>query len=918
MAAGRYDSIKVEIEFNPALGVFTDVTQYVDMINGVRVQFGRASEFEEISSGTLNLALWNDSGHFSPDNPLSMYFPNVVEGRRIRVIVTKGATTSTRFFGRVSSWDPIFGSGDPSQATVGVTAVDCFALLARRVFKCDFTERWLATARTDAVDMWPMDDASSDGGLLTNPTSFNNAGSTVQPYTGTVVYPKNGEGSITMEEPDGIVLDGSVATTAANGLGPVMVFRGRNTEVKAIVLSFRTAEVYDGNEKWIASGHNSEGTTLWSIRVRDDAGASSIFLVDAAETTFYYLYSQFAPAGASQGDDQWFTFQISSDATDTEAYLVRSFNQSTRTFWGSIALSSIDIRNTKFVVLGGKMNPLSRSGTQRLCTTAKYGTLIMSNNKFTSGYMHLGYVGVNQVEPAQTRLADLTTYANFQSSSIFGGVQNPNVILKRLTGRTADECVNELARTMGGAIYPRYIGANDKWLTCRTSDGIRNITVDMTVDAEADLDASNGIPLARETASRPTRVTATWPAGQTTLIGDESQYRLDETVDTTAATEALALSVGSATLNRSTSTRIKSLRLDLVTATNDLYTAAMAMRPGSRLRLTSLPTTLLGLTYVDSYVQGWTETWTVDGAVFEFDLSPADAPVEGVFDDDEYGRFSADDQIQLAYPLTSVATNPVVQPINYNQAVFTTDTGAYPMDVDLLGERVTVSGQATFTRTNRCTNPSFETNTTGWGSSAGYTAATYATSTTFKLFGSQSLLVTWGNVSAAASIAAFTFTGLTVGNRYDFSIYAYVPGAFAGGVLNSPDVRVVEANGAGTSVTYAQQTTAGVRDGWVRLSMSLLASATSHTFGVVNDAAATTGQRVYLDGCLMENTSRGSGLYFDGSVNAGTWTGTAHASTSSRTAQELTITARGVAPTLARAHQPGENVDVWHAAAFAF
>jgi hypothetical protein len=100
--------------------------------------------------------------------------------------------------------------------------------------------------------------------------------------------------------------------------------------------------------------------------------------------------------------------------------------------------------------------------------------------------------------------------------------------------------------------------------------------------------------------------------------------------------------------------------------------------------------------------------------------------------------------------------------------------------------------------------------------------------------------------------------------------------------------------------------------------MSLTASATSHTFGVVNDAAATTGQRVHLDAALMEQASAGAGLFFDGATNGGTWTGTAHASTSTVACQTLTLSARGVAPTVARAHQAGEQVDVWHAAAFGF
>lgn len=915
MAAGLYDSIKVEVEFNPALGVFTDLTAYVDMVEGVKVEFGRASEFEEISAGTFTCTLWNDTGSFTPDNPLSTYWPNVVEGRRVRCIVTKGATTSTRFFGRISAWEPTFGSGEPNDATVTVTAVDCFALLARRIYKCDYTERWEASARSYGIDFWPLDDKDSEGEGIANPTTFNNSTGGEPGY---VQYAKGGVGSVTMEDPDGVILDGSVSLEAVGGKGPVVVFETSHAgSVQAIVVPFRTAEVYDGNVKWIASGRDVSGDIIWSLRVDNNAGQTDLNLYDGNNVLVATAYGNFAPVGGTVGDDQWYTFQITTDATDTDIWMIRAFDQVTIGFV-SVSLATLSIANTKYVVLGGRYNPLVRSGNQISCLTAKYGAVAISDNKFFTGYLHVGFMAVNQVEPAFTRFSsDLATYAGFGTSSVTGS-SNPDVMLKRLTGRPADECVNELARTIGGVAYPRYDLIDDLRLRLKRPDAMRLSTVALTVDNEADLDASNGLPIARDTASKPTRVTATWPAGQVTYVGDETRERLEESVDTTAATQAQALSVATARANRSITTRIKQLRLDLVTAANDLYSSTLALTLGDRVRLTNLPTTMLGLTYVDSYVQGWTETWTVDGAVFDFDLSPADSPVEGIFDDDEYGRFAADGTLALAYPLSSSATNPVVQPLEVGVPVFSTSAGAYPVDVDLLGERVTVSTTpSNTTRTNLCTNPSFQTSTTGWGTAGGYTAATYGTDTTRYLFGSQALLVTWGNVAADASIAAFAFSGLTVSQRYQFSVYAYVPGALSGGVTGSPDVRVLVTSG-GTSITYDQQTTGGVRDGWVRLSMAFTASATSHTLGVVNDDAATAGQRVWLDGALMEATSAGAGLYFDGATNGGAWSGTAHASTSTVTCQTLTLSDRGVAPTVARAHTAGEDVDVWHAAAFAY
>lgn len=175
-------------------------------------------------------------------------------------------------------------------------------------------------------------------------------------------------------------------------------------------------------------------------------------------------------------------------------------------------------------------------------------------------------------------------------------------------------------------------------------------------------------------------------------------------------------------------------------------------------------------------------------------------------------------------------------------------------------ERQAVAGSA---RTNHVTNPSFETNATGWTGFGG----SVAQSGTYSKYGSSSLKLT--SSSATEASAYYSLTGLTVGVTYAASIWVYAPIATSGAIY-------ITCQGVGASV-------AG-RDGWVKATHTFTATATSETLSLWIDGdhagsvVDVTGQVVYLDGVVATEFPF-DGDYFDGD-NLGTWTGTAHASKS--------------------------------------
>ena len=193
-------------------------------------------------------------------------------------------------------------------------------------------------------------------------------------------------------------------------------------------------------------------------------------------------------------------------------------------------------------------------------------------------------------------------------------------------------------------------------------------------------------------------------------------------------------------------------------------------------------------------------------------------------------------------------------------------------------------------RRNYATNPSFETNASGWVSVG---TSSVNRSTTRAWVGSSSGLVTLGAGPAPGQGASHTVTGLAVGETYTASAYVWVPSASIGANL------ALFIFGVAFGVSSAVATP----DTWVRISVTWTATSSSHTVALLNGATSTAGQTAYIDGLLVEKAAT-AGAYFDGATTDSgdtstlgstiyDWTGTAHASQSvqSLVIQAYTITA---------------------------
>jgi hypothetical protein len=186
------------------------------------------------------------------------------------------------------------------------------------------------------------------------------------------------------------------------------------------------------------------------------------------------------------------------------------------------------------------------------------------------------------------------------------------------------------------------------------------------------------------------------------------------------------------------------------------------------------------------------------------------------------------------------------------------------------------------TTTNLCTNPSAETGTTNLVAVG--TGTTVTQITTDAKFGSACIEVAAADVvGGGVRINSTNRITVTAGTTYTFSLYLKRISSGANTVTIG-----VQYFDAAVNPLAATTTTAALTTDWARCMLSG-AAPTGATSCYLYVARSTSGAHTYrVDGMLFEAAASASG-YADGSMPGCTWSGTGHASTSTRgTASYLT------------------------------
>ena len=106
---------------------YTDLEADVLSINITR---GRSRELEEFNSGICTIVLDNSAGKYDPNNLNSIYYPNIVPGKLLRIKITDPTTSTNHYLfeGNIRQWDVSYSFPNMSKCTI--RAVDALTPLA--------------------------------------------------------------------------------------------------------------------------------------------------------------------------------------------------------------------------------------------------------------------------------------------------------------------------------------------------------------------------------------------------------------------------------------------------------------------------------------------------------------------------------------------------------------------------------------------------------------------------------------------------------------------------------------------------------------------------------------------------------------------------------------------------------------------
>jgi len=644
MATGLPDSTTIEIEFTDS--VWTDVTSLVNVGAGsITRKVGRSTQLDTISAGSLSFTLDNPAGTFTPDNPLSTYYPNVVEGKRVRWKVTEASVTYTRFTGYITQWVPDIDGA--SASVVNVNATDALGHLStRQVWGLPETE-----IRYDSPLVYYTLDHPGD---LTTDPFYSAVGGASLRYQKTPV-----DGSLNLNNGVGAPYDPYTCPTWTRGpfgSNPYLyadnVLQNDLTNYTVELLVTPVAGTYSGgNYTLLEFGvFIITYSTITGVNIDVTNGA-----VNSLST-------------------------LSVDLLDGDQHLI------TFTSGGGSSYLYID--------------GVSYDSSTSFPTIPKKSRLVVG--QYYDG--EISHVGVYPAvwgasQPNQHAIAvdayygetikvSLDAVARWSGVSItHEGAGSPQLVdAIDTTDKKALDALALLSSGDGGVLYD-----NGSGLYARIGSQLKSSTVELSLDVEADLNGS--VTLTRSITEDTAGATVSSYSQSATYVDAEQAAAIGTYASADAPNlaltelEAIASNIVAVANNKRLSAGQASF--DLANANTDKYADTLTLKIGDRVRLTNLISTQFGRTYLDTYVQGWSESLNAAGYVFTFDLDAADVPSEAKLDDATYGRFAVGDGLLT---LTStIADSAVSISVTSTGLPLTVLAGSYPLDLDLNGERITVA-----------------------------------------------------------------------------------------------------------------------------------------------------------------------------------------------------------------------------------
>jgi hypothetical protein len=568
----------------------------------VSVRAGRTTEFDDVGPSTCTLILRNDDGRFTPDSAGSPYYPDVIEGRRIRVTVTESAVDYPLFTGSILSWEPNYAGGMLSNGTVTVTANDALATLALHTFDSRWVEETRALARTAATwaDVYVLKgDASTAAwdNIGVSPRAADYGTAILVPATAAV-------GEVSYGTPASLVLEASAEFKPSTEVGTVVtVTPAAAPEAVSFWLQVPTGTLPTSTDYVLQV--RAGGTEVVSIRLVNSGGTCNLTAVGTL--------GLIGTLASGVADAAWRLISITQSGSDIAV-------TSTTTAGAVTALTGagLDLTTCTRMLLGAEIDDgapnLAASMLVAGLSVAGDATVVPSYLRALPGqtYLHTALYS-----SFQTYVPEVTTWATT-------GGEVRTIGEPTWAGQTALSVLQTIARTINGVAYVDGSGN----VTLAAADIVRPGVSAASLDIELDLDATAAMPtLRRASDSRPTRVTIGYAGGTTTLVDAAAeanlQPRREVKLETCAVDVAGATFAGSYVLLAANGLRITQVAVDLTTSVTNLWATFLGLYPTQRITISGFDAALIGEATKVVFVQGWQVALDHESLVYTLDCSPA-------------------------------------------------------------------------------------------------------------------------------------------------------------------------------------------------------------------------------------------------------------------------------------------------------
>ena len=693
------DEVTAEIEFTP--GVWTDVTGDVQVNVDVTIHHGRNSVLESVGPGTASFTLDNRAGAYTPGHPGSPHYPNIRPNVRVRIAIA----TVVWFEGYIDTWTPHYPTSTADHPIVEVTATDRFRLWSRRILEDTHTET--VQAEFTAPALYRMDMAS--GMVCGDILGGSKVARLIQPRstfaggTGSVAYGATGPARST----SGVTLTAGtnpqVGDTGYWEYGdsgaPALVVPGTfplGAASWTLACWLNVGTFYDRSgadgfaERYtqqVAACGDGLGWSVWLEGAAEDA--MYLKLMDEAGTFFATDY-----LGDIRNTDTH--FGIVWDGTDLNVYVngsaipVGGTPGTTATTRSDVTVGSVWMSsrlrtwNTGTVTVSGIVVAPEAADSDQL--SALYEAC---STGFAGEYPWVRVpriMGFADVAPADYVVDNGPAYSHGSGSAELGPLDT--------AGRDLLSLVQDTAAAEGGVFYIQS-DSNVARFADRYSREIlpdfpaSTLAVTYIIDQEAETTGSE-FSAVIEDAQIVNMVTITASDGSTATATDTASIAANGLISASDSlqvnSQEQAADAASYRLAQfaTPQPRISSVTVDLMTGTG-IYAEVLSWTIGQRIRVTGLPATSQPATQFEGFIEGMSGRFGSDGDAVTFDLSP----VWGwaiQLDGDDVGRLDTDGQT------VEVDATDTDLTITVTEGFSTADE---PYDLDIGGERVTVTSAAT-------------------------------------------------------------------------------------------------------------------------------------------------------------------------------------------------------------------------------